>query len=300
MQRNAKIRSTVPVFYAADNAGMPCLSVSLISLLQNASPAYRYEVHILHAGLSEEYAAPVRALATPHCAISFTNVSHRIDALDRRLQESVRRAGTLAYCMFIPDLFPQYGKAVVLGAQTVVEGDVSALYRTEMQNALVAAVTDERAASASALRKHAVVETDAMPERYSDAGVLVLNLRALREENLCATHLRLLADSRIPATEHNFPNALFGNRVAPLPADWNVMPAEEESETAPQIIHYRADRVPWRYDGIPYGGYFWRYAHLSPFLGEILGERIRYASVRAQTDTAFVTDIRARSAAFAL
>ncbi|MDE6399122.1 MAG: hypothetical protein K2L51_07360 [Clostridiales bacterium] len=291
MQRKTKIRSTVPVFYAADNARMPYLSVSLISLLQNASPAYRYEVHILHAGLSEEYAAPVRALATPHCAISFTNVSPYIAALADSLQESVCRAGALAYCMFIPDLFPQYGKAVVLGAQTVVEGDVSALYRTELQDALVAAVADEWASTPDSASALAVA-----PDRYFNAGVLVLNLRAMREENLYAAHIRLLADSRFAATEHNFPNALCGNRVAPLSADWNVIPAEEESENAPQIVHYRADRVPWRYDGILYGGYFWRYAHLSPFLGEILGERIRFASARAKTDTPFVTDIRARSA----
>ena len=276
MQRNAKIRRTIPVFYVADDARMPYLSVSLISLLQNASAAYRYEAHILHTGLSEEYAAPVRALATPHCSVTFTDVSARIAALENRLQTNGCRAGELSYCMLLADLFPQYGKAVVLSAQTVADGDVSALYRTEMQNAPVAAVTDTR--------------------KEITAGVLVLNLRVLREENLYAQYVRLLSARRFSeAQEKDCFNALFHGRVIPLSADWNASIEDEECE--PQIVRYDADRVPWRYDDVPYGGHFWRYAHLSPFLGEILGERIRFARERGAADTWYATDRRGRAAA---
>lgn len=276
MQRKNKIRKTIPVFFSADNNDMPSLSVALYSLLENASDAYRYAVHVLHAGLNGENIRRIAALATPHCTVSFTDVSEKIAMLGDRLSLRDFPFDASFYAVFLPELFPQYGKGVYLDCDTVITGDISELFAVETGDNYVGAVADERATVVPELAAY-VQSTLHLPVRdYFHTGVLLLNLGQLREEMFYTQFYKKLAAREIPSMRaQDHWNVLCRGRVVSLPAEWNKVHAdcEEEGDEPPKLLHYDPSCTD-REDNAPYRGYFWRCAVKSPFFGEILNERL--------------------------
>ena len=65
----------IPIFYACDDAFVKYTIVSLYSMIQNASPDYKYIIHILHTEISDENKNKVYKLANDNFEIRFVDVT---------------------------------------------------------------------------------------------------------------------------------------------------------------------------------------------------------------------------------
>ena len=185
---------TIPVFYASDDNYLPYLAVSLQSLKAHASKNFRYEIYILHTGISAISATRVQKYAEDGFSVQFVDVSKQLEEVKRSLQLRDYYTGATYYRIFIAGMFPQYDKALYLDGDTVLLEDVSKLYRTPLGDNYVGAVTDGVVSSAKVFQQYTKEVLGVSAQRYFNAGVLVMNLKKFREEDFYAQFRGLLME----------------------------------------------------------------------------------------------------------
>jgi lipopolysaccharide biosynthesis glycosyltransferase len=133
----------IPIFYACDDNFIKYTVVSIRSLIENASRDYRYRIHVLHGGISREMMAQVEALSDRHIEISFDDVGEYLQSVRGDLPLRDYYSKTTYYRFFIGEMFPQYDKAIYIDSDTVVQGDISELYLTDLGDAYVGACHEQ-------------------------------------------------------------------------------------------------------------------------------------------------------------
>ena len=73
-----KQNNPVTIFYACDDRYIPYLSVSLISLIENASKGMQYNINVLCSGIEEENEKIITDMSNENISIKFVDVSAQI------------------------------------------------------------------------------------------------------------------------------------------------------------------------------------------------------------------------------
>ncbi len=280
----------VNLFFSCDDHYVPFLATALTSIKENCDSHRQYAVRILHTGLKEENMRSIEAgLAGENFEIQFHNISRRVERLSRRLHTRDYFTQTTYYRLFIPEMFPELDKGLYLDADLVVLGDVAELYDTPLGDNLVGAVPDSFVSSFSELRQYVCSRLNLEDsQQYFNAGVLLMNLAALRQFHFQRVFQALLGSVTFGvAQDQDYLNAICRGRVTYLNPAWNTMPKGQQVDV-PKLIHFNVDCKPWHSDNVPYQAYFWEYADRSPFAKEIHKIRGDYsdddsAAFQAQT-----------------
>ncbi|MBR1988658.1 MAG: glycosyltransferase family 8 protein, partial [Clostridia bacterium] len=107
-------RKEIPIFFASDDNYVPYMAVALNSLIKNASKNYDYKIKILTTGISEENMAKLKKMERSYVDIDFVDVKKSLSELKVDLHTRDYYTNTTYFRLFIPDLFPQYKKALYL------------------------------------------------------------------------------------------------------------------------------------------------------------------------------------------
>lgn len=184
------------------------------------------------------------------------------------------------YRLALPDLLPHLDRCIYLDGDIVVRGDLRELLNSLQDSDLIAGV---RAAGyywpdsgrAYHERRLELPELDA----YVNAGVLVMNLRLMRELN-CAQEFDALVDQAFESQDQDILNKVCHSRIRVLPPRFNLMtkykPSQENSfedvacikrsysesdwtqaQKSPLIIHYADRRKPWCDDQMDFATLWW-------------------------------------------
>lgn len=290
-------QATVPVVLAADNNYVPMLATTIRSMLENASRECLLDIVVLEKDISERNERLLRegVMADfPNASLRLVDVSPYMGS--RKLETSNDHISAETYYRFlIQEVMPGYDKVLYLDSDLIVEGDVCELYATELGDNLLAAALDvdflgnlnldkgERIAYASDVLRLAD------PYAYFQAGVLLLNLKGLRE--LCSTDewLAMAAEGGYIYDDQDILNARCQGRVTFLENEWNVMidcngriarifsyapaavyDAFRRAYERPKIVHYAGFEKPWNPGGCDYGELYWSYARRTPFYEALL------------------------------
>lgn len=268
-------KETIPIFFAADDGYLPFLDVAVTSLQEHINPQFDYVIYVLHAGISSRLAEKVMRHSRGGFSIRFVDVSDRLAEIVTCLQLRDYYTSAIYYRLFIVGMFPEYDKAIYLDCDTVILGDISELYCTDLQGKLIGGVADLVVASVPTFGEYTQKALGVAKESYFNSGVLVMNLQGLRNENFTADFFALLRryDFRV-APDQDCLNVLCREKVHYFSREWNEMPqAQGECLQAPKIIHYNLAQKPWYYEGIRYEEYFWKYAQQSAFYADILAKK---------------------------
>ncbi len=265
----------IPIFFAVDDNYAPYLSVSLISLIENADRRRFYDIYILHSGISSSTLDTIRSLAKDNCRISGYDMRDKIKNIMHRLHLRDYYSVATYLRLFVADLFPCYDKAIYLDSDTVITGDIARLYDKELGKNLVAAVPDDVMAEHKCFGDYAKYVVGVPVSQYFNAGILLMNLKAFRDENIEGQFLSLLSRKKYEVTQdQDYLNRLCLGRTLILGCEWNQSPAEYFfCFGMPSIIHFKLHLKPWKYDNIKFSSVFWHYASLSPFYDRILAEK---------------------------
>ncbi len=262
-------KTTVPIFYAADDAYAPFLAVSLKSLLDNADKKYFYKIHILASNMCEKNRNRISSLVTENSKITFVNPEKRLAHIMNSLSLRDYYSVATYYRLFIANMFTEYTKVLYIDSDTVVPGDISKMYFTEIGENLVGAVP-ESVMLQDVFGRYSEKVLNVSRFRYFNAGILLMNLKKFREDRIEEKFLDLLARVKLPvAQDQDYLNILCKDRVYYFPHDWNLVPADDLPFNSVHIVHYKMAMRPWHYDGIKYGDIFWRYAEKTKFYGDI-------------------------------
>lgn len=276
----------IHIFYACDERYIPCLSVSLLSLLEHRTPGYRYHIGILHSGIPKKNRHPIADLADDRADICFYDVSRQLKTIAHQLSLRDYYSLSIYYRLFIPKLFPALDKAVYLDADTVLLADVARLYNTPLDEHLVAAVPDGVVASEDTFIRYAEQAVGISYNAYFNSGVMVMNLQEMRRQGLQEQFTRLLSDYGFATIcpDQDYLNVLCKGQVRYLGKEWNTMSVEKIPKEPPCLVHYNMFFKPWLYDDVPYQEYFWAVAPRSPFYGALQKAKASFGAPQRQAD----------------
>ena len=268
-------KGRIPLFFSTDDNYLPFLAVTLESLWENSSHEYVYDVYVLHSGVSSDYMERIMRFNEREVfTIRFVDVTNQLKKISKHLHIRDYYTCTTYFRIFIAEMFPQYDKALYLDCDTVILGDVSALHNYELGDNLIAGAPCEGVNSFDVYRKY-VEEVDGLnPDYFFNAGVILMNLKAFREENFYQQFADLLQKYKFTfIQDEDYLNVLCQDRVLRLPRAWNKTPVGMDvlPRKDLRIVHYLMTWKPWRYDDVPYAQYFWEYAQKTEFYSYIKG-----------------------------
>lgn len=281
----------IPVFFSVDNGYAPFLSVALTSIIRNASKKCRYKAIVLYLDLSIQNQRKLAALSTDNFEIQFVPMGNRLESITNQACNRLRCdyfTLTIFFRLFIPMMFPEFDKGIYLDSDIVVPGDISELYHTELGENLIGAAADHSVVDVPQLAKYMEYGVGVEKHHYINSGVLLMNLRRLREVQLERRFLELLDTYHFEciAPDQDYLNVLCSGKICYLPPSWDAMPImDAEPMKEPKLIHYNLFAKPWCYDRIPYESYFWQYAGDCGYLDEILRFKANYSEEKQKSDT---------------
>lgn len=312
----------VAAVLACDDNYAPLLAVAAASFLRHADPAWNYDIVVLEDGLSGDNRRRLLSLAGRNASIRFVGMRRWLrDSPSGRFHVSNHVSVATYYRIFLPEILAAYAKALYLDCDLVVLGDAARLFATDFGDTLLAAAPD------LTMRHHlehgggneppggwrGYLETTlglTRAEDYFQAGVLVMNLEALRRADFTRRCLERLRDIGKPRYwDQCVLNSVCLGRVARLGLEWNQMwmlgarpdlnleaveaelPADCREEFArararPEIIHYFTHIKAWMRVDAEYSDHFWRHARLTPFYEELLARFARSETARILRDAA--------------
>lgn len=278
-------KQIVPVFYAVDKNYLPFLAVAIASIKKHAKKENEYKIHVLYTGDLGDRLSDVLAMQTENLHLEFTDVSKEIAEIESMLHCRDYYTNAIYYRLFIPDLFPQYDKAIYLDSDTVLLADIAQLYQVDIKDNLIGAVNDEAVINVPAFCEYTEKALDIHPSKYFNSGVIVLNTKKMREMNFCKVFRDVLSSyDFIVAPDQDCLNLICKDKVHYFGVEWNKLPIGGESADLPKLIHFNLTMKPWNYDGILYNEYFWDYAKSTSFYDDILAIKNAFTPEMAKRD----------------
>lgn len=284
----------IPIFFSIDDGYAPFLSVALNSIIKNASKSYDYKLIVLYKELSEQNRRKIARLAADNFEIQFVPMEDRLDGITDRTSIRLRCdyfTFTIFFRLFIPAMFPEYDKGIYLDSDVVVPGDISELFHTELGDNFIGAVADHSVVDIPPLAKYIERAVGIEKHHYINSGVLLMNLKHLREARLDQRFFELLNTYHFEciAPDQDYLNALCSGKIVYLPPCWDAMPLaipvdDSEPVKEPKLIHYNLFSKPWCYDHIQYASYFWHYVQDSGYLEEIFEYKANYGPEKQRAD----------------
>lgn len=265
----------IPIFFSTDDNYIPYLDTAIASLMDNASKEYKYRIVVLNTGLDPEGVRLIKARENQQFKIDFANITEALGDIKERFKNVYHFSIVTYYRLFIASLFPQYDKIVYLDCDLIVLGDISKLYNMEMGDNILGAAKDQYVQKTAEFKQYAKDAVGVDPDGYFNAGVLLMNLKAFRENRIEEKFVELITgyDFDVVDPDQAYLNYLCEGKVLFLPNGWNKAPTPDACEGGRNIVHYALYKKPWQFDDVIGGEYFWEYAKGSPFYREICERR---------------------------
>ena len=271
---------TVNLFFACDDGYIPFLAVTLTSIKKHKEPNRNYAVRILNTGILPQHKKRIKnALECEGFRIDFHDISREVEKISQKLHTRDYYSKTTYFRLFIPELYPELDKALYLDCDLVLCDDVAKLYDVELSDNLVGAISDAFVLSVPRLHGYVTERIGVhTPKDYFNAGVLLMNLNRLREENFGDRFIELLEKvTFVVAQDQDYLNVLCNGKRCVVAPEWNCMPGFCEKGIEAKLIHYNLDSKPWHKDGIEFSDEFWSVADNSCYASEIREIKKNYA-----------------------
>lgn len=277
MENNLEV---IPIFFAVDDRYIPFLAVALQSLIENSSKNYYYSIKILYTNIEEENKQKISKYKKENVNIEFVDLNYYIKKVKDKLYTRDYYTKTTYFRLFIPNLYPQYDKAIYLDSDIVVLGDIAELYNVNMGNNLIAAAPDDVIQTTKVFQEYAEKVVGVADYRnYFNAGILLMNLDEFRKFNFQEKFLYLLETIKFTvAQDQDYLNRLCKGKVKIIDKAWDRMPIaiDDMKEEDIKVIHYNLAYKPWHFENVLYKAYFWKYAQKTEYYKQIEDIRKSY------------------------
>ena len=262
----------IPVVYASDENFLKQTYVSIYSVLANRKENYELKFYILVPEDCEEqnYNEHWEVL---NYSIEYISISAKYFQDVKMMLQNISKP--TYYRLLIPILLPEFDKCVYLDGDTICFCDIRELFAVELENNLLAGAMGAVIPFDTAYKEKVLNVPDAT--YYINAGVLVMNLKQMREENKIEEFLRY-SEKQLPCQDQDVLNICCYNRIHLLPLKYNIyniafnMSVEmlmerykreeiEEAFARPSIIHYPGEFAkPWNNIKCIKSKEWWNYA----------------------------------------
>ena len=199
------------------------------------------------------------------------------------------------YRLFSAELFPEYDKILWLDADVLVQSDVAELYAVDMRDNWIAAcrwdygiiglLERERRQKTSKLTSYfvKVLGIKRPKENYVNSGVMLLNLRAMREHGVQEKLLQAAQNPAMYFHDQCAINMVCQGRIHYIDSVWNGLiwfkpdnlPLKYRKKALSdkknrKLIHWAGGPKPWELPQCEAAFEWWSVARQTPYYEEIL------------------------------
>lgn len=290
--------NNIPVIFSSDNNYAEYLGVCIKSLIANSSSYKNYDIFILDGGISSEHKTLINSMVQNNISIRYIDVHPYINQYSKEIfYIDLHFSIATYYRFFLPEIFANFDKILYLDCDTVILEDVAKLYDENIDNYWLAATRDiEVIRSMHKAYKYNYqyfMEFLKLQDyhNYFQAGCMVLNLKAMRANNITDKLIKALKEIKTPKyVDQCIMNVVCQGKVKFIKQNWNYtwhLPFVDkefssfipepyrtdylEAYKKPYIIHFTGMNMkPWENPSLDNAKYFWNYARKTPFYEEIL------------------------------
>lgn len=281
----------IPIFFTIDDSYAPFLAVALNSAIKNSDPQRNYKAIVLYQDLGADNISRLQALQTENFKIELMPIRANMEALDDRMSNRLRCdyfTLTIYFRLFIPSMFPQYDKGIYIDSDVVLTDDIAKLFDIDIGENYIGACNDLSIADIPPLVAYTEKAVGVNAKEYINSGVLLMNLKKMRDDDLEGHFLALLNKYHFDsiAPDQDYLNAMCNGKIYYLEEKWDTMPNDAKPMlTETSLIHYNLFSKPWCYDGIQYEEQFWNYAQDCGFIDEIREFKDSYTEDKKKADS---------------
>ena len=281
----------IPIFFTIDDSYAPFLAVALNSAIKNSDQQRNYKAIVLYQDLGADNISRLQSLQTENFKIELMPIRANMEALDDRMSNRLRCdyfTLTIYFRLFIPSMFPQYDKGIYIDSDVVLTDDIAKLFDIDIGENYIGACNDLSIADIPPLVAYTEKAVGVNAKEYINSGVLLMNLKKMRDDDLEGHFLALLNKYHFDsiAPDQDYLNAMCNGKIYYLEEKWDTMPNDAKPMlTETSLIHYNLFSKPWCYDGIQYEEQFWNYARDCGFIDEIREFKASYTEDKKKADS---------------
>lgn len=279
----------IPIFFTVDDNYAPFLAAAINSAVKNSSDSGNYRAIVLYQNLSEENRKKLKRLAKDNFSIDFYPMKNSFEAITDRMSNRLRCdyfTLTIYFRLFIPLMFPQYEKGIYIDSDVIVTSDIAELFDIDIKDNYIGACRDYSIADVEPLVSYTENAVGVKANEYINSGVLLMNLKKMRDNDFEAHFLNLLNSYHFDsiAPDQDYINAICNGKIYYLSQEWDTMPDSSVAVDNPKLIHYNLFSKPWCYDGIKYSDEFFMYAEDCGYIEEIKEYKNNYSDEQKKSD----------------
>lgn len=177
----------IPVAFAPDDNFVSLTVISMLSIVQNTEKDINFI--ILYSSLSK------KSFETLNYVKNYKNCNITYKQIDEKIFDGFQNAHWVTiqayFRTLLPDLFPSLDKIIYLDGDTMLRGDIEKFYNIDMTDYYLAAALE-------CVNENNVKRLQLKNGSYFNSGVLLINCKKWREENLfdaikdCAVNNKLV------------------------------------------------------------------------------------------------------------
>ncbi len=281
-------KAEIPIFFACDEGFVKYTMVSMKSIMENADRSRKYHIYILHMGITEATQTKVLAMADEEFAIDFVDVTDKMRSIADKLPIRDYYSNTTYFRLFIPDMFPQYRKALYIDSDTIVVGNIAELYDHKLGKLYAGVCPDRVVAQTDILGDYVEKVLGVKRARYFNAGVMLMNCSQFRENHLLDEFLEMLHIYLfVVAQDQDYLNLICKNQVLYMEPKWNAQVFGELAcpEEEVGLFHFNMAAKPWHYEDCRLAEYFWKYAKMTADYDAIKEGLANYTDEQRRNDS---------------
>ena len=282
--------TTIPIFYACDDAFVKYTIVSLSSMIKNASHEYKYKVYILNTNITDDMKNRLYALQNENFEVIFADVSSYLESIKKKLPVRHYYSATTYYRLFIPEMYAEYEKAIYIDSDTIIQGDISKLYNTDVSNFYMAGCREQAMEQVDVYGTYCEKVVGVDRHAFFNAGIMLINCHEFREKQILKKFLKTLnLYNFIVTQDEDYLNYLCKDHVYWLDQKWNTeltdgLDYPYDYKDA-YILHYIMVNKPWHYQKCRGADIFWSYAEKTSVCDILKAELNAYTDAERERDS---------------
>ena len=208
------------VIYHSSDSFAGVTGVSMLSLFENNKHMEHIHVLYIERGMTEENKSRLQSVAERYGrSIDFMTMPNWSQKLDIQLKSC--KSGWLGYGynrLFLTEFVPEdVDRVLYLDSDTLIEGPLDELWDTDLEGFYMAGADDCLSRTYRKL-------VDLKEGTYCNAGVLLMNLKKWRQDNILDRFIQVLKENNgyFVFNEQSILNAVFAGKVKILHQKYNV------------------------------------------------------------------------------
>lgn len=286
--RDYQTNQEIHIVFATDEIYVKQTIIAILSLMRFADRNSDYYLHIIVEKKAKSEFERYISIVTSRYKNAYICL---IDVPELALKGSkLGHITSMTYArLFIPILLSDLSRCVYLDSDVIVEGIIDELYDLYMDGNYIGGVKSAGYHEWNERKKSEYCAITGLfsIDQYINAGVLVMDLKALRNSGFTEKAIDLISQD-MPSRDQDIINLLCYDHILLLPPKYNVTHSvldktdvpnhtfsfDEITEACqtPYIIHYTTSAKPWNMVDIAYSERWWKVCVETPFYNKMVRE----------------------------